>query len=458
MLAAAVVAVAAWRRLDVGAVAAVVTATVIVRRGAFALGLAVLVAVAVVRSDHALEGLAPDVLGPYSGWATVAADPAPVRGATRVILQIDGERYECWVRGSAGQQRVSRWHQGDVAWVAGRRRPLTPERADRVAWQHVVGEFERDWFGDVRDGRPLAVAANRVRGLVARGTAVLPDPRAALARGLIIGDDRDQPPAVTERFRASGLSHLTAVSGQNVGYVLAAAGPLLRRTATAGRLVATVALIAWFVVLTRAEPSILRAGLMAALAAVAFAVGREREPPRLLALAVIGLLLVDPLLVRSVGFWLSVGATAGVTIVAPPLARSLRRLGPAALPVAVTLGAQVGVALPSLLVFGRLSFVSTFANLLAVPVAGLVMLVGLPAALIAGALPPLAGVVMFPVDIGVRWVDGVACVGERLQPPVAVNAVGWTLITLAVLVLTRGGRIRSAAVPRSDSVGGSGGR
>ena len=63
------------------------------------------------------------------------------------------------------------------------------------------------------------------------------------------------------------------------------------------------------------------------------------------------------------------------------------RLGPLAMPVGVTLGAQVGVALPSLLVFGRLPLVGIVANLLAVPVAGLVMLYGLPACLLAGAGP-----------------------------------------------------------------------
>ena len=137
----------------------------------------------------------------------------------------------------------------------------------------------------------------------------------------------------------------------------------------------TLGLIGWFVLLTRAEPSVLRAGTMAALSATAFVLGRQREPVRLLALAVVGLLLVDPLLAWSVGFWLSVGATAGVTAVGPWLAPRLGVLGPLALPVAVTVGAQLGVAVPSLLVFGRLSLVGTVANLVAVPVAGLVMLV-----------------------------------------------------------------------------------
>ena len=128
----------------------------------------------------------------------------------------------------------------------------------------------------------------------------------------------------------------------------------------------------------------------------------------MLCLAVTLLVLVDPLLLRSIGFWLSVGATTGVCTVGPWLAGRLSTFGILATPLGITLGAQLGVALPSVLVFGRLPLVSIPANVLAVPVAGFVMLYGLPAALVAGWVPVLAGVVMFPARLGVRWVDTVA--------------------------------------------------
>ena len=129
---------------------------------------------------------------------------------------------------------------------------------------------------------------------------------------------------------------------------------------------------------------------MAGLSATGFALGRERSPFRLLCWAVIGLLLIDPLLAWSVGFWLSVGATAGVTTVGPWLGRRLGRGGPVSMAIGVTLGAQAGVVVPAVLVFGRLPLVSIPANLLAVPVAGFVMLYGLPAGVVAGVLPPIA--------------------------------------------------------------------
>src|SRR5690606_33806781 len=351
--------------------------------------------------------------------------------ATRVLLDVDGQRFETWARGRARQLRVAEWRAGELVRVHGELVELRPDRRRRVAWQHVVGELRIDWVADTADGGPLDRASNRVRGVVERAGATLPGADGALFRGLVIGDDRDQPPAMLERFRASGLSHLTAVSGQNVSFLLAAAGPLLAVLRPWVRWVATVGLIGWFVSLTRFEPSILRAGVMAAISATAFALGRERSPGRVLWLGVSALVLIDPLLVHSVGFQLSVGATAGVVLIGPALGRRLSALGPLATPVGITLGAQAGVALPQLVVFGALPLVSLPANLLAVPVAGAVMLYGLPAGLLAGAVPAVSPVVMFPCRIGVRWVDTVAAVAAGVEPGGTATWWGWAIVALA---------------------------
>ncbi len=394
----------------------------------------------VVRGDQSRAALEPNVLGAFSGWVRVVDDPQSYPGATRTIVQVGDERFEIWTRGRARQLRAQEWRGGEWVAMQGVRTRLTDERAGRVAWQHVVGEFEVEWASDVRSVGGLSIASNRVRAMIERAGATLPHDDGALFRGLVVGDDRDQPRAMIQRFRASGLSHLTAVSGQNVSFLLAAAGPVLRRLRPAARWTVTVGLIIWFVMLTRFEPSIVRAGVMAGLSATAFVLGRERSSIRILTVAVLGLVLVDPLLVLSVGFWLSVGATAGVSGVGPWIATRLARLRGMrlfALPLGVTLGAQLGVAIPSVLVFGRLPLVSIPANLLAVPVAGAVMLYGLPAALLAGSVPQVATVVMFPARLGTRWVDTVAMIGARLEPGPHAQIVGWVLVLIVLVVLLR---------------------
>ena len=83
-----------------------------------------------------------------------------------------------------------------------------------------------------------------------------------------------------------------------------------------------------------------------------------------------GLLIVDPVLVRSVGFLLSVGACCGIALWAAPLAARLPGPRIVAEPLAVTIAAQVGVAPVLIPVFGGLPVAAIPANLLAIPAAG----------------------------------------------------------------------------------------
>jgi competence protein ComEC len=377
----------------------------------------------------------PDRLGHFAGWACLVDDPTPKHGAVVATFRIDAEHYETWARGSP-RRRLAGHLAGECARIEGETSALRGSDARRAAIRHVVGRLSLEHVDEWGSGRPLDRASNRVRRLFAAGSRPLRPPDDALFAGLVIGDDRNEPATMVDQFRDAGLSHLTAVSGQNISYVLAAAGPILRRLRPWFRWAATVGLVAWFVALTRFEPSVLRAGMMAAIAATGFVLGRERPPRRTLLLAVTVLVLVDPMLVWSVGFWLSVGATGGVAVLGTSLARFVPGPRWLAGPIAVTLSAQVGVAPISLLVFDSLPLVSIPANLLAVPVAGFVMLYGLPAALVAGALTgPVATIVQIPSAVGTRWVATVAALASRAEPSARWAAVGW--VVLLAILLTR---------------------
>lgn len=396
--------------------------------------------VAGLRAGHEHDRLVPRHLGPFDGSATVVGEPRDHGDLVRAVLRIDGQRFETWVRGTDGDA-LRTWRGGQLVAVRGERLPLAEQRGRRVASQHIVGRFRLTGFDEtpVATGSPVDQASNVVRSSVERGAAALVEPHDALFRGLVIGDRRDQPAEMVERFRASGLAHLTVVSGLNVALLLAAASPGLRRMRPTARWLATLLLVAWFASLTRFEPSIVRAGAMAALSATAFVSGRDRAPFRLLCLAVVVLLVVDPLLVHATGFWLSVGATAGVCTIGPWLAARIPGPQVVAAPLGVTVGAQVGVAPPLVAAFGHLPLVSVPANLLAVPVASLVKLYGLPASLVAGWVPALAGPLMAPCRLGVRWVDAVATHAAAAEPGGALPWVGWAVLlgALGVVVARR---------------------
>ncbi len=394
---------------------------------------------------------APGELGAYTGLATVVTDPVPSGGGWRVTLRVRDQRFDAWVFGGKAR-RVARLAVGQRVWTEAVRRPFSDAssgNARRSRQRHVVGRLDVVTLGDVVDGNPLARTAARLRALLRDQAArSMASADAALFTGLVLGDDAAQPAAMVEQFRAAGLSHLTAVSGQNISLLLGLLAPLVRRLRPIARLAATLAAIAWLAFVTRLEPSVLRAGLMAGWTAVATARGRPTPPLRILALAVAVLVLVDPLLVWSVGMWLSAGATAGVTVVAPRLVPLLG--GPAWLrmPLAVTLGAQAGVALPSLLVFHRLALLSPVANLLAVPVAAVVMTLGVPCA-VAAALVPVARPVLMALPVGgTRWVRHVAELFAVLDPGRVITVAGWTVIVaLLVVRQARSGRAEPSRSP-----------
>ncbi len=437
-----------WTRSPLAAAVLAATSLLATRRGSLMVACLLIGLVAGWRSDASWASASPRSLGAYSGWATVVGDPTPFGRGLRVTVEIGGERFDAWVYGSPRRRLVDR-QSGQWVFVDGQRRRST-SNVHRAQIRHVVGLFEVKVVGDWREGSPVNRASTRVRNALRRAAeSTMNADDSALFTGLVIGDDSRQPASMTTEFRASGLSHLTAVSGQNVAFVIAAASPLLRRLRPWWRWATTVGLIAWFMALTRFEPSVLRAGLMAMLACSSFVLGRQQSVVRLLAWTVTILVLVDPMLVWSVGFWLSTGATAGVCVVAPWL--STRLPGPPWLtaPLAVTLGAQVGVALPSVVVFHRLPLVSLPANLLAVPVAGFVMLWGIPAGLLAATVPPIAPVVMAPCVVGTRWVSTVAALASRLEPSPRWSVIGWVTVvaTVCFVMIRRRWRRPPADVP-----------
>lgn len=282
-----------------------------------------------------------------------------------------------------------------------------------------------------------ALAAEVRKAFVARASA-LPAPGAQLLPGLAVGDTRAVPEALDAAMKASGLSHLTAVSGSNCALVGAAAFGLAailgggRRTRI---LVAAIALCA-FVVLVTPEPSVVRAATMSGLGLLGLAIGRPRAGLPLLLLAVCALLVLDPWLALSAGFALSAAATGALILLAPPLARGLARgmPRPIAVGLAVPLSAQI-VCGPIIALFAaQQSLVSVPANLLAEPAAPIATVIGLLACL-AMPFPAVADLLAACAWLPSAWIAGTAEVTAALPGATATVLPG---IPAAVLVALLG--------------------
>lgn len=259
-------------------------------------------------------------------------------------------------------------------------------------------------------GAPLVVeppgvidaAVNQVWAGLRQAAAPLPDGPRRLVPALVVGDTTDLPTDFAEQFRATGLTHLMAVSGSNLTILLATLIWFAGRVGVGGwarRVLAGIAVVG-FVILCRGEPSVLRAAAMGVVGLAALGWGGGRQGMRYLATAVIGLLVIEPWLARSVGFALSVSASAGIILWARSWAHRLVSWMPLWLAeaISVPLAAQIATQPIVSAISGQLSAVAVLANLAAAPMVGPATILGFGAASMSVFAPV--------VSIGLAWAAG----------------------------------------------------
>ncbi|NLA36257.1 MAG: ComEC/Rec2 family competence protein [Actinobacteria bacterium] len=358
--------------------------------------------VATVRHSEAIDGI-----------ADLVSDPARAEFGWTVELRVhDGRRLWAQMPHEVGAA-LATLRMGERVRLEGVVSPLdaTP------SWmksRHLAGRVTVRRLDAYDRGPLLWRSVNAVQRLTGAGMQPLDEQQRALYLGIVFGDDRGQSAVQQYRFRASGIAHLLAVSGQNLALMVVVAAPLLGRLARTPRVAVSAVLIVWFCVLTRIEPSVLRAAAMVLIAAVAWWHGRFVSARRILWVAVIALVLIDPLLIWSLGFRLSVAASIGLIEFARPLAERLRGPRWFRQPLAVALAAQSLTSLLLVNTFGPTSLLSPIVNLLAVPIGGALMVWG-------AATGPLAGILGAPVDEFASWparallwgLDALATVGAH---------------------------------------------
>jgi competence protein ComEC len=281
-------------------------------------------------------------------------------------------------------------------------------------------------------------ASERVRAGVRNAVAHTGRDQSALVPALVDGDDQHISDEVQEEFRRSGLTHLLAVSGTNLTIVLAVVLVLARSLGAPRRALVLLGLasVAGFVLLARPDPSVVRAAAMGVVGLAALGLG-NRGGIRTLSLAIVALLFVDPWLSHSLGFVLSVCATAGILLAAPPLARRLERWMPwwCAVAVAVPIAAQLACTPAIVAISGEVSLVAVFANVITGPLVAPATIAGLAGGLLDLVSAPIARI---PGTIA-GWCVGLILEVAHVSSSLAGASLGWRapwwlLIVLAPLV------------------------
>jgi len=231
----------------------------------------------------------------------------------------------------------------------------------------------------------------------------MPQREAELARGFVLGEDEGIDAATKEDFRRSGLSHLLAVSGENVTLLALLAMPVLGLFGIPlrERLIWVLGLIAVYVPVAGAGPSVQRAGVMGAVGVLAVLGGRRASRLYALGLAAVVTLAAEPSIAADIGWQLSFAAVLGILLLAAPLRRAIAaRLGEGpwrralAEGLAVTVAATLATAPLIAFHFETLSTTTLVANVLALPAVAPAMWLGMCSA----ALAQVPGVPLEPLN------------------------------------------------------------
>ena len=325
------------------------------------------------------------------------------------------------------EQRVT----GSV-FLSIRLQPGHPEPVVHIGDQVRAAGTIRRLHGYQNPGRMDTVQAARIRGITAQLSAgrsglevepqermiflrkmaqirayyrsmmqrVMPEQDAAAVFAMLFGGYDGIRPELLEAFTTTGIVHILSVSGSHITLLAATMawlGSLLRLRKGVTVFLVTLS-IAAYSVLAGCVPPVIRSGIMGLLTFMALAMEREKDARRILTLTAMLMLLVSPLLLFDISFQLSFAATAGLLYLSPVLRQWMRRW-PSAVSgsLAITLGAQLAV-LPLLAwYFHMVSVSSLLANLVAVPVVEMMIVLGLLAGFVGILVPPLAYLV-YAVD------------------------------------------------------------
>ena len=293
---------------------------------------------------------------------------------------------------------------GDEIQVTGRFE-IPPGRRNPGGFDYRAYLQRRHIYGIVKTGAANALMkTGAIQGSVVLRCLVYPvrrwminviertssgEPRAIL-KALLLGDRQDLLPETRDRFSRAGVVHVLAVSGLHVGFVLLALTTLLGffRFPEPVRIAGTMTGLMLFVLLTEGKPPVSRAALMGAVYLAGTLFQRRSSPLNAIGVAALILLLIRPTDLFDPGFQLSFGAVFSIVLIYPRL-ESLAVFGRlkrtfSRLPggngiwtlILVSLSAQIGTLPFTVSYFNRVPLLSIPANLIAVPLTGLVVALG----------------------------------------------------------------------------------
>lgn len=214
-----------------------------------------------------------------------------------------------------------------------------------------------------------------------------------LLKSMILGQRWELPSEIRDTFSKTGTAHILAISGLHVGFIMMGIDLCLRRfyLRRSTMFFIQTAVLSTYCILIGAPPSAMRATIMAIISLGGYALNRPEDRANTLAFAGLIILLVKPGQLFDVGFQMSFGAVGGIMLLYTRFKDRLYFIPKGLADIlTVTIGAQLGVGMFVAYHYNIVSPISIVANLLFIPLAGLIVQLGFLLIISSLIFPPLA--------------------------------------------------------------------
>lgn len=235
------------------------------------------------------------------------------------------------------------------------------------------------------------------------------EPEASFVAGLLLGSRKGMPAELADAFQKVGLTHIVAISGYNITLVITGMFLFFQFLSLKWRVVVSTVAIILFVILVGASAAVVRAGIMGGLTLWALFTGRKSQVFFALLWSAVLMVLINPYtLLYDVGFQLSFASTLGLLVCSPMLEKFLPNNQKTPIlreAFVLTLSAQIATTPLILFHFGRLSWISPFANLLAAPFLAPAMMFGALSVIFGQPMAMVAWVNLRAVELIAIWIS-----------------------------------------------------
>jgi competence protein ComEC len=218
---------------------------------------------------------------------------------------------------------------------------------------------------------------SKINNIIAQ---TLPKEHYALLIALLIGDTSNVPESILLSFNKSGITHLLAVSGSNVSYIIILAKLIFNKLF--GKKVSNIFVILFiitYMLICGSASSVMRASIMAILIIVSEIIYTKYNVYTSIALSTLIILIYNPLMICDVGFILSYGGTIAISLLYNKINFLINKYIKIKLlseTLSITISVQI-ILIPIIIYyFNTLSLISIISNLFLVPITALITLAG----------------------------------------------------------------------------------